>query len=339
MKKNNVINLIKTISRNISILDIGARHGIGYPWNELNNDFCDLILVEPDPEEAKLILSQLDLTKKSFVVASAFWDCKKSMTLNLNLSPGTSSIFSSNFNFLNQFSDSSRFKLDKKIVVECNTIDDLIKNKLLPDFDFAKIDIQGGELAVLYGGENYLKSNAVGIEIEVEFAKMYVNQPLFSEIDIYVTNTLGLELWDLSKAHWKYLNDFKSGPSKGRLIFGNALYLRPLEGLDIWLSNFSVNQGKDKLLMLISTSLAYGFLDYAYAILNNTSISKYINKEDRDEIVINIKSISKGFRPFKNGNNFIFNVFYALANSFRPSMNGRTSEGILGSRKKGPFWL
>lgn len=337
--KNNIYKSIKTMSRNISILDVGARDGIGWPWNKLNKDFVDLILVEPDPEEATIIEGKLNKIQKSIVVPSAFWDEKKSMTLNLNKSPGTSSIFNSNLAFLDQFSDSDRYRVEKNIKVECNTIDNLIENNQMPHFDFAKIDIQGGELAVLKGGECYIKSNAVGIEIEVEFAEMYVNQPLFAEIDIYVRNTLGLELWDLSKAHWKYLNDFKLGPSKGRLIFGNALYLRPLEGLETWLSKFSDNQAQEKLLMLISTSVAYGFLDYAHAILNNMSISKHIKNEDRKEILIKINSVSKGFRPLKNGNIFLFKVFHTLASAFRPSMNGKTSEGTLGSIKKGPFWI
>ena len=49
-------------------------------------------------------------------------------------------------------------------------------------------------------------------------------------------------------------------------------------------------QACEKLLMLISTSLAYGFLDCASAILNDTSISKYIKNEDRMEIIIKINT-------------------------------------------------
>ena len=233
--------------RNISILDVGARDGVGGPWNKINKDFVDLILVEPDPEEAAKIENELSKKQNSIVVQAAFWNDEKSLLLNLNQSPGTSSIFSSNFSFLNQFSDSNRFKSVKKIIVKCDTIDYLIEKNQMPHFDFAKIDIQGGELAVLEGGKNYIKSNVVGLEVEVEFGKMYVDQPLFAEIDIFIRSTLGLELWDLSKAHWKYLSNSKSGPTKGRLIFGNALYLRPLEGLETWLNKLSDNQAKEKL--------------------------------------------------------------------------------------------
>jgi FkbM family methyltransferase len=338
-KRKKLYNYIKKISRNISVLDVGARDGLGWPWNELNKNFVDSILVEPDPIEAKKIQNKLIKSENSVVLPVAFWNNRNSMKLNLNKSPGTSSIFSSNFSFLNQFPDSDRFKTMKKINIECTTIDYLLENNKMPSFDFAKIDIQGGELAVLEGGINHIKSNVVGLEVEVEFVELYNNQPLFGEIDTFIRTNLGLELWDLSKAHWKYSNKLNFGPNKGRIIFGNALYLRPLNGLKEWLAKFPNKLAIEKLLMLISTSLAYGYLDYVYAILNHKVCSKYIENEVRLEILKNLNSMSNGFRPFKNGNNILHKIFNILASVFKDSNNGRISEGKLGSHKKGPFWF
>ena len=338
-QRNNLYNYIKNLTRNISVLDVGARGGIGWPWTDFDNNFVNSILIEPDPIEAKNIQDSLSKSTNTVVLPVAFWNNICSMHLNLNKSPGTSSIFKSKLSFLDQFPDSDRFHADKIIKVDCTTIDYLIENKQMPQFDFAKIDIQGGELAVLEGGLNYIKSNVVGLELEVEFVQLYEKQPLFAEIDIFVRNSLGLELWDLSKAHWKYLNGTSSLPKKGRLIFANVLYLRPLQGLNTWLKEFPDDQACEKLLMLISTSLAYGFLDYASAILNDISISKYIKNEDRKEIIIKINSYGKSFSLLKNGNNFLYKVFHTIASFFKPSENGRLSEGILGSKKKGPFWI
>ena len=338
-KRNELYNYIKKITRNISILDVGARGGIGWPWTDFDNNFVNSILIEPDPVEAKNIQENLSKSTNSIVLSVALWNSINSVPINLNKSPGTSSVFKPNLSFLGQFPDSDRFHADKIIKVDCTTIDHLIDNKQMPQFDFAKIDIQGGELAVLEGGLNYIKSNVIGLELEVEFVQLYDNQPLFAEIDIFVRNSLGLELWDLSKAHWRYSNGTSSVPKKGRLIFGNALYLRPLQGLNTWLKEFPDDQACEKLLMLISTSLAYGFLDYASAILNDTSISKYIKNEDRKEIIKKINSYCKGFSLLKNGNSFLFRIFHTLATFFKPSKNGRLSEGILGSKKNGPFWI
>jgi FkbM family methyltransferase len=338
-KRNELYNYINKITRNISVLDVGARGGIGWPWTDFDMKFVNSILIEPDPIEAKNIQDNLSKSTNTVVLPVAFWNNISSVPINLNKSPGTSSVFSPNLSLLNQFPDSDRFHADKIIKVDCTTIDYLIDNKQMPKFDFAKIDIQGGELAVLEGGLNYIKSNVIGLELEVEFVQLYENQPLFAEIDIFVRNSLGLELWDLSKAHWRYLNGTSSAPKKGRLIFGNALYLRPLQGLNKWLKEFPDDQACEKLLMLISTSLAYGFLDYASAILNDTSISKYIKDEERKEIIKKINDYGKGFSLLKNGNSFLFKIFHTLATFFKPSKNGRLSEGILGSKKNGPFWI
>ena len=56
-------------------------------------------------------------------------------------------------------------------------------------------------MSILKGGRKSLR-NAVGLELEVEFAALYENQPLFNEIDSFVRNE-GFELIDLRRYFWK----------------------------------------------------------------------------------------------------------------------------------------
>ncbi|MHB8108395.1 MAG: hypothetical protein ACYDHW_00010 [Syntrophorhabdaceae bacterium] len=56
---------------------------------------------------------------------------------------------------------------------------------------------------------------------------MYENQPLFSDVDKLMRDVFGLELQDLRKTYWKYPEGLAVGTTKGRLIFGDALYFRP----------------------------------------------------------------------------------------------------------------
>ena len=37
-------------SNKLSLLDIGARGGISWPWNAVQRDMLNVILVEPDPK-------------------------------------------------------------------------------------------------------------------------------------------------------------------------------------------------------------------------------------------------------------------------------------------------
>ena len=45
-KRNELYNYINKITRNISVLDVGARGGIGWPWTDFDNNFVNSILIE-----------------------------------------------------------------------------------------------------------------------------------------------------------------------------------------------------------------------------------------------------------------------------------------------------
>ncbi|MCG6534962.1 MAG: FkbM family methyltransferase, partial [Syntrophales bacterium LBB04] len=57
----------------------------------------------------------------------------------------------------------------------------------IKDIDFIKLDVQGAELEILQGAGNLLDS-IIGMNIEVWFVPIYLKQPLFADIDIYIRN-------------------------------------------------------------------------------------------------------------------------------------------------------
>ena len=69
------------------------------------------------------------------------------------------------------------------------------KNKVLV-VDYIKIDTQGSELEILKGGVGVLQT-ARCLEVEVEFNPIYLGQPIFSEVDIFL-RCQGFVLWKLS---------------------------------------------------------------------------------------------------------------------------------------------
>ena len=326
-----------SLNKKLSLLDVGARDGIGYPWNTEKSGNLNVILVEPDPQEAELLRKH----HQGEILPYALWSKETELVLNINNSPGTSSLLEPNMSFLCQFDDSQRFEAKNKITISTKTIDDLDRNGKLTEVDFMKIDVQGAELDVLKGGVNYLKNNLVGLESEVEFLSMYQNQPLFSELEIFVRQELGLELWDIRKTYWKYSQSRYKNPTKGRLIYGDALFLRPISTLDSWLLSMDSVKAKTKLHMLITTALAYGYLDYADAILNVVFVDKYLSKEDKQQFMDHIRKLHKSIYPFKNGLGLLYLPLQVLANCFKPTYQGWASfeSKHLGSRKKGFFWF
>jgi len=55
----------------------------------------------------------------------------------------------------------------------------------LPDLDYLKMDIQGGELSALQHGEARL-ARCAAIQLEVSFVPLYEGQPTFGEIDVWM---------------------------------------------------------------------------------------------------------------------------------------------------------
>ena len=104
--------------------------------------------------------------------------------------------------------------------VEARTLDELS----LEHSDFIKIDIQGGELNALKGGQRSLK-NTLGLELEVEFLPIYMDQPLFGEVCSFLAEH-GFEFMDFANlARWG--RDSRSGA--GQCVLGDALFLRTPE--------------------------------------------------------------------------------------------------------------
>lgn len=328
-----------SLPRRLSLLDVGARGGAQWPWVRVSPELLTVMLVEPDPAEAIKLKQQFN-QNEVVVLPVALWRDDSALSLNLNRSPGTSSVYAPNKQFLNQFPELERFDVLESISIATRTIDGLVLSGQMPAVDFAKIDVQGAELAILDGGVKHLSANLVGLELEVEFAQLYAGQPLFSDVDAFVREKLGLELWDLRGTYWKYKQGMHvPGPTKGRLVFGDALYFRPLSGIEAWLEAMPPEVAKEKIFMLVLSVLAYGYVDYAVAVLSAPTLSGYVDKSTREELQRAVNSCGAGFRPFRYGNGYLYLMLDALARAFKPSHNGWATGGDgLGARRKGPFW-
>ena len=338
---SDVINFGKPdLSRRFSFMDIGARGGIGWPWSKLPSELLSVVLVEPDPEEAEKLQQQIAATGGGLVLPFALWRNEAELSLNINRWPATSSLYPANHSFLDQFPESDRFHAERKISIQAYNIDFLAANKKLPNVDFIKVDVQGAELPILEGGEKTLTAELIGLEVEVEFTEMYSGQPLFGDVDRFVREKIGLELWDLHTVHWKYRSGMKSsGPSKGRVIFGDALYLRPLTNIESWLDALPTQVAKEKAAMLVIAAIAYGYIDYASAVLQNAAVARHLDPIVKIAFEKGIAMTTSGFRPFKYGNRYLHWLFNALAQGLRPTYKGWAYAGNgLGNKRRGPFW-
>lgn len=331
--------LIKAIyqaqsGKRMNILDVGARGGIQWPWNSVPCELIQVALVEPDPIEAERLTKRWASTHSVEVLPFALWSQSIELTININRSAGTSSIFNPNRDFLNQFPDSERFDVLQQLPISAVSLDHLVTKQLLTPPDFMKIDIQGAELEVLKGGRSVLSNNLVGLEVEVEFAQMYENQPLFRHIDQFVQQELGLVLWDLRSTYWRYETpSYLGGGHKGQLIFGDALYLRPIASLLDLCEQFDFLQAKHKVVSLVLSALGYGYFDYTFKILQEQKIKSIVGTNLASQIIESMMIINSRGLPSNGGVDLlVYKFFRRLNNILKESRNN------LGSKNFGKFW-
>ncbi len=336
-KGSNMQNIVKNITsivpRNISYCDVGARWGIEEPWKSFRA-IIDFISFEPDKEEYELLLKNKG--DRDNIYSYALYSEKKELSLNLTKSRGCSSLYKPNIEFLKHYPDSERFSVENTISVEATSLDHLDEEKILSDMDFIKIDVQGAELDILKGGKDFLNRNILGIQVEVEFQSMYQNQPLFSDVDTFVRNSLGLQIQDIRKSYWKYSDGINIGSPKGQLIFGDALYFRPPQEVLSWCQHLDRDQAVSKLHMACLMGVIYGYLDYSLCLLNQASIGDYFEEAVINEWKSLLYQHGKSLHQSSRGARVASSLFKYLYRMFQPTHGGwSTNDGHnLGTRKR-----
>jgi FkbM family methyltransferase len=201
----------------INLLDIGAAGGIEPRWKTISKKI-NYFGFEPD-ERARVTTPN---TKFSGYQLSPFavGDSDSHAMLNVTKDSGKSSFFFPNQDFLERFPNPARFSVSKQIELQVKRIDSQDFN----DIDFIKLDIQGGELNALKGADGIL-DNVLGVEVEVEFSKLYIGQPLFGSIYDFLAER-DFEFVDfVNLCRWER----NSHLGLGQLVFGDALFIKSPE--------------------------------------------------------------------------------------------------------------
>jgi len=127
-------------------------------------------------------------------------------SFNLNFHPTTSSLYRFNeqyqhYNYFDkpQYGDyilGDACRLIRSIDLNLLSLEDALKNSAIPSIDFLSLDVQGAEYDILQGAGVLLKQNCIGIQLEVEFVKLYENQRTFSDINQFLEHN-GFELIEM----------------------------------------------------------------------------------------------------------------------------------------------
>jgi FkbM family methyltransferase len=167
------------MNRLTHVVDIGANPIEGAPPYQplLDAQLCRVTGFEPQASA----LAELRLKKgpnESYLPYAVGDGCEH--TLNVCAYSGWTSTLMPSAAALEVFSFfQSNARVVSRTRIQTRRLDDLAE---VNEIDFLKIDIQGGELAVLMHGKEKLK-NAVVIQTELPFVSLYDGQPSFGQVD------------------------------------------------------------------------------------------------------------------------------------------------------------
>jgi len=275
-----------------TLLDIGAAGGIDNKWVSIA-DYIKIIAFEPDDRKCDLFgsvkLGGSNIEYFPYILYS------KSIKLDFYIAKkeGRSSIYKPNLKVLSQFENIERFHTEEVKTFspeKVKTLDLLMKEKLIKNIDFIKLDTEGSELLVLEGGKDFAVPETFGMHIEAEFIEIFENQPLFRDVDKFMQDN-GFQLIDIRRSYWKR-KDYYDYIGKGQLVFGNMLYFKRIDILFQGLPQDRL-QVISKIYKAIAICLVYKMFDYAVSIAKVGFQKDYFSKKEYEEIVIKIKSSSK----------------------------------------------
>jgi len=170
----------------IGVLDIGAMfiNGIQKEYSGIFNQGCARVVgFEPVETECNQLNHTYKNTGMQFLpyfigdgTRQKFYLTNHSMT---------SSLYEPNTPLLNMFQNLGELTVPvSEEWVETKCLDDI--EELNFPVDFIKIDIQGAELQAFQSAQNKVLKDVLVIQTEVEWVPLYKNQPLFSELEIFL---------------------------------------------------------------------------------------------------------------------------------------------------------
>lgn len=191
------------------IVDGGAHVGATIDLFLSRFDRPTIVAFEPVPELARRLREKYRRLDNVSVHSAALGATTRTISMNcLNYEPSSSILKPS---AIARRYHGDKMNIQQVIEVEQVLIDDELANRAI---DILKLDLQGYELEALKGATRSL-SNTKVITTEVEFVPLYEGQPLFRDLDAFLS-ARGFALLNLYELYTQ---------TDGQLTAGDAVYI------------------------------------------------------------------------------------------------------------------
>ncbi|GHZ26231.1 2-O-methyltransferase NoeI [Vibrio cholerae] len=251
MKKFNVTESLKAIfNKNESeerspavVLDIGCRWGFADKFSDdITNGEIKVYGFDPDVKECENLKERYKNLKNVQLVPVGLSDSEGRRILYFTNEPACSSLYEPISRITSLYPALDCAKTVKQFEVDVTTLDLWCEKEGLSNADYIKIDTQGSELNILKGGMSILKTTRY-LEVEVEFNRIYEEQPIFSDVDKFLREQ-GFVLWRLSNlSHYSMGNESEIIIGKDHINYDDYIYENDARGGQLfWADAFYVKE-------------------------------------------------------------------------------------------------
>ena len=136
------------------VADIGANHGIFTISALKKKNLKEVYAIEADSENFKVLKSKIDGDLNVKLINAAVTDHNG----KIDIYEGNGDHATRNILGEKSFWENTNKKQIKRCTVDCATLDYIFTEKLNVKVDACKIDVEGAEVLVLKGADNFLKS-------------------------------------------------------------------------------------------------------------------------------------------------------------------------------------
>ena len=226
-------DIIKINLPKISLLDVGAMKTTDPDRYEslLKSKLIEVIGFEANISEYLKLKNKINEKYLNYCLGDG-----TEKTLYITRYPGCTSLYEPNSEIINLFTnigtdEGGNFRVIEEKKIKTHKLQEI---KEINKVDVVKIDTQGSELDILKNFEKKIKKVLI-IESEVEFIELYKNQPLFSDIQNFLSKN-GFTLHKLIDIGgrpfrpWVVNNDPVFPMSQ--LLWADAIFVRDFSKLD-----------------------------------------------------------------------------------------------------------
>lgn len=196
------------------VVDVGANVGM---WSKAVLEIVDphqLIAIEPSPDVFRKLTALVGSNPKVKLVQSAIGAEQGKADFH--------TMGASEWNSLLSVSEDIKqyypvVENHGTLTVDVTRLDDLLQG--ISEITLLKIDIQGGESALMDGATKTMKRTRA-VLLEVNFVSHYQGDTLFADLNRRMTKEFGFELYRIANPYHN---------SDGKILWANAVYINPDE--------------------------------------------------------------------------------------------------------------